>query len=140
MGLNTSRIWLGGLAGGVAWTIWSAALGMTVLGPRYPAMQAAGLFLKESRYPFFAGQWILTLFVIAILLAHLYAWSRATLGAGPATAIKIGAIVGFAAGFPSNLAQAAWSPVPRIFPLIWMLDLWVGCIIATVVAGWMYRD
>jgi hypothetical protein len=140
MGINKSRIWIGGFAGGVVWVIWSSILGMGVLAPRYPAVQNAGLFLKESRYPFFVGQWIIMLFVLAIILSHLYAWTRATLSPGPGTAIKVGFLVGFAAGFPLNFGTAAWSTLPRIFPLIWMLDMWVGAILATLVAGYFYRE
>jgi hypothetical protein len=139
MKLNQARIWLGGFAGGVVWTVWSFFIGMRQ-APLYEAMQKQGLFLKESRYPFFTVQWILLLFVMSVLLAYLYAWSRATAGAGPKTALKIGMLVGFCAGVPGNFAQAAWSPVPRILPLGWMLDLWVGAILASVVAGWLYKD
>jgi len=139
--LNRSRVWLGGLAGGVVWLIWSFLVGQLIIGnARYLAAQNAGLFLKESRYPFFLGHWIVILFILAIIVAHLYAWARQTLGAGPGTALKIGFLVGFAAGFPGNFAQAAWSPVERVFPLGWMLDLWVGAILATLVAGWLYKD
>jgi hypothetical protein len=139
MKLNATRVWLGGIAGGVVWTAWSFFVG-TRQTPFYEAMQKQGLFLKESRYPFFAGQWILLLFVMSILLAHVYAWSRATLGPGPKTALKIGMLVGFCAGVPGNFGQAAWSPIPRVLPLGWMLDLWVGAILATLVAGWIYQD
>jgi hypothetical protein len=58
------------------------------------------MFLKESRYPFFVGQWFVILFVCSVVLAHLYAWSRSTLGPAPGTAFKIGLGVGFAAGLP----------------------------------------
>ncbi|HEY1272804.1 MAG TPA: hypothetical protein VGF08_12500 [Terriglobales bacterium] len=139
MRINKARVWLGGVVGGVVWTIWSFLVGIK-LGPFYMAAQNAGLFLKEPRYPFFVGQWILLIFVISILLAHLYAWSRATLGAGPRTAAKIGMIVGFCAGFPGNFAQASWSPIPRVMPLGWMLDMWIGAILATLVAGWLYKE
>jgi len=139
MKLNKTRVWFGGIAGGVVWTLWSFFVGMRQ-APFYEAMQKQGLFLKESRYPFFAGQWIFLLFVMSILLAHLYAWSRATLGAGPKTAVKIGMLVGFCAGVPGNFGQAAWSPIPRVLPLGWMLDLWIGAILATLVAGWLYKD
>ena len=139
MKLNTTRVWIGGIAGGVVWNVWSVLIGMRQ-GPFYAAMQKQGLFLKESRYPFFAGQWILLVFVMSILLAYLYAYSRATAGAGPKSALKIGMMVGFCAGVPGNFAQAAWSPVPRVLPLGWMLDLWGGCILAAVVAGWLYKE
>ena len=140
MGLNRRRIWLGGFVGGVVWIIWSWVLNMIFLGPRYLAIQNSGLFLKQPRYPFFMGQWIVLLFLLAIIMSHLYAWSRATIGPGPLTAIKIGFLVGFAIGFPANFAQATWSPIPRIFPLGWMLEVWVGAILATLVAGALYKD
>jgi hypothetical protein len=139
MKLNTARVWMGGVAGAVVWSAWSFFIG-TRLAPLYDAMQKQGLFLKESRYPFFPALWIGLIFVMSILIAHLYAWSRATAGAGPKTAVKIGMIVGFCAGVPGNFAQSAWSPVPRLLPLGWMLDLWVGSILAAVVAGFLYKE
>jgi hypothetical protein len=139
MKLNKSRIWMGGFAGGVVWTAWSFFV-QTRIGPLYEAMQKQGLFLKEPRYPFFVGQWIVMAFVMSILLAHLYAWSRATAGPGLKTALRIGMIVGFCAGVPGNFAQATWSPIPRMLPLGWMLEMWIGAILATVVAGWLYKD
>ncbi len=139
MKLTTTRVWLGGIAGGVVWNAWGFLLQMR-LGPFYEAVQRKGLFLKQSRYPFFAAQWILLIIVMSILIAHLYAWARATAGAGPKTALKIGMIVGFCAGVPNNFAQAAWSPVPRMLPLGWMLEMWVGAILAGVVAGFLYKE
>jgi hypothetical protein len=139
MKLNKTRVWLGGISGGIAWTAWSFFVGMRQ-APFYQAMQNQGLFLKQPRYPMFAAHWILLIFVMSILIAHLYAWARATAGAGPKTALKIGMIVGFCAGVPGNFAQAAWSPVPQILPLGWMLDLWVGAILSALVAGFLYKD
>jgi hypothetical protein len=49
-------------------------------------------------------------------------------------------IVGFCAGVPDNFAQAAWSPVPQLLPLGWMLDLWGGAILAALVAGFLYKE
>jgi hypothetical protein len=139
MKLNTARVWLGGVAGGVVWTVWGFLIGMK-MNPLYVAAQERGLFLKQSRYSFFVGEWILIIFVMSILLAYLYVWSRATLGAGPWTAIKIGMIVGFCAGVPGNFGQAAWSPIPTMLPLGWMLDMWGGAILAALVAAWLYKD
>jgi len=139
MRLNKGRVWIGGIAGGVVWAVWSFLIGMK-MNSLYVAMQNAGLFLKQPRYPFFVGQWILLLFIMSILLAHLYAWSRASAGAGPRTALRIGMIVGFCAAVPGNFGQATWSPIPRMIPLGWMLDLWIGAILATLVAGWLYKD
>src|SRR5260370_38605805 len=103
-------------------------------------MKKQVLFLMKSRYPFFAAHWIVLVFVMSILIAYLYAWSRATAGPGPKTAVKIGMMVGFCAGVPGNFAQAAWSPVPRILPLGWMLDLWIAAISAALVAGFLYKE
>ena len=139
MKTNTGRVWLGGIAGGIVWNVWSFLINMR-MAPFYPAMQNQGLFLKQSRYPFFVGQWMFLLFVMAILLAYLYGWSRATMGPGPKTAAKIGMLVGFCAGVPGNFAQAAWSPIPRALPLAWMLELWAGAIFATLAAGLVYKE
>jgi hypothetical protein len=138
--INSRRVALGAVAGGVVWTVWSLLVNTVFLGQRYAAAQEAGLLLKEPRYPYFIGVWIVGLFLVSWGLACLYAWTRATKGAGPGTAVMVGLIVGFAAGFPGNLATASWSPVDRAFPLWWMLDLWVGAILATLVAGWLYRE
>jgi hypothetical protein len=139
MKVNRARVWLGGIAGGVAWTAWSFFIGLR-LGPMYEVAQRQGFFLKQPRYPFFAAEWILFLFAMSIIIAYLYAWSRATAGPGLRTALKIGMMVGFCAGIPGNFAQATWSPVTHLLPLGWMLDMWGGAILATVVAGYIYKE
>lgn len=138
--VNNRRVFLGALAGGVVWVIWSVVVNMAVLAPRYAAAQQAGLFLKQPRYSAFPVVWIVTLFLLSYIGAWLYASARATRGANAGTAFKIGLFVGFAAGFPMNFAMSTWSPISRGFPLWWMLELWVGAIAATLVAGWLYRD
>jgi len=141
MAINRGRVFLGGLAGGVVWVVWGFLVNQFVITTaRYQAAQNAGLFLKESRYPAFVAQWIVITFVLAIIVAHLYVWARQTMGPGPGSALKIGFLVGFAAGFPENFAQASWSPVSRHFPLGWMLEMWVGAILAALVAGWLYKE
>jgi hypothetical protein len=141
MRLNRGRIWLGGLAGGVVWSIWSFLVGHFVItDARYQAAQNAGLFLKTPRYPFFVAQWIVLLFILAIAVAHLYAWARQTLGAGPGTALKVGFLAGFFAGFPGNFAHETWSAVDRVLPFGWMIEMWLGAILAALVAGWVYKD
>lgn len=141
MQLNRGRIWLGGLAGGVVWTAWSFLVGKYVItGARYAAAQNAGFFLKTPRYPLFVVQWIVLLFILAIAAAHLYAWSRQSLGAGPGAALKVGFLAGFFAGFPGNFAQATWFAGDRALPFGWMIELWLGAILATLVAGWLYKD
>jgi hypothetical protein len=141
MALNKGRIWLGGLAGGVVWAVWSYIINtFAIQNVRYVAAQNAGIFLKTARYPYFRGQWILLLFILAIIVAHLYAWSRQTLGAGPGTALRIGFWVGFVAGFPEYVAQASWLAVGRALPFGWMLEMWLGAILAAMVAGFLYKE
>ena len=138
--VNTRRVLLGALAGGVVWNIWSTIISLVVLRDRYAAAQQAGAFLKEPRYPFFVGAWIVLLFILAYIVAWLYAAARASSGPGPKTATVVGGFVGFAAGLPTNFATATWSPISRHFPLWWMLELWVGAILAALVAGWIYQE
>ena len=141
MTINRGRVYLGGLVGSVVWFFLSFFAGKFIItDARYQAAQDAGMFLKQSRYPAFPAQWFVILLVASIILAHLYVWSRQTLGPGPGTALKIGFLTGFAASFPENFANAAWSPLSRHFPLGWMLDIWGGCILATLVAGWLYKE
>jgi hypothetical protein len=138
--VNTKRVALGAIAGGVVWSIWSVIVNTAMATSRYAEAQNAGLLLKQPRYGFFLGYWIITIFLLSWVVAWLYSSVRATRGAGPGTALTIGLLVGFAAGFPINLSVATWVPVSRFVPLWWMLDLWIGAILASLVAGWLYRD
>jgi hypothetical protein len=138
--VNTRRVVLGALAGGVVWSIWSTIVNLVILEPRYAVAQASGMMLKQARYPLFIGYWFVTIFLLAYVVAWLYSSVRATRGAGPGTALTVGLLVGFAAGFPMNLTTAAWAPISRYLPLWWMLDLWLGAMMASLVAGWLYKD
>ncbi len=84
MKLNKTRVWLGGIAGGVVWIAWGFFIG-TRQAPLYAAMQKQGLFLQQPRYPLFTVYWIVLIFVMSILIAYLYACARATAGPGPRT-------------------------------------------------------
>jgi hypothetical protein len=138
--VNNRRVALGALAGGVVWTAWSVLLNGFVIGRQYLAAESSGALFKQPRYPFFLAYWITTLFLLSYAVAWLYASVRATRGAGPGTALAVGLLVGFAAAFPVNLTVATWIPLSRIFPLFWMLDLWVGAMLASVMAGFVYKD
>jgi hypothetical protein len=138
--VNARRVWLGALAGWVVWLIWSAITNFAVLMPRYAVAQKAGTLLTQPRYPFFMVAWFVLLFVLAVICAWFYAGVRATRGAGPKTALSVGILVGFASGFPLAFSLASWAPFSRVIPLWWMLELWVGAILATLVAGWLYKD
>ncbi len=138
--INKRRVWLGALVGGVVWSVLSIVINTMVLASRYSAEMAAGHFLSEPRYRFFLGEWIVMLFVLSYIVCLIYASMRASCGAGPKTALAVGLMVGFAAGFPGNFATATWSPVGRIFPFAWMIEMWGGAILAALVGGCLYRD
>ncbi|MBI2837044.1 MAG: hypothetical protein HYX75_01915 [Acidobacteria bacterium] len=138
--INTGRLWLGAVAGAVVWILWSGVVNFAVLAPRYQVAQDAGMLLKAPRYNFFVGLWFLVLFLLTLVGAWLYAGVRATYGAGPKTALKVGVLLGFATGFPMSFSTATWAPLERVFPLWWMLELWLGAVLATFVAAWLYRD
>jgi len=138
--INWKRVWIGTVVGFIGWAAWSGVCNMVGIGDRYQAAQQAGQFLMEPRYPFFMGAWFVFLFLLSLIVVWLYAAARSTLGAGPKTALLLGVVVGFAIAVPENFAMAAWSPASRVFPLWWMLELWVGAVIAALLGGWLYRD
>src|SRR3972149_9030151 len=116
-GVNARRGWLGALAGWVVWLIWSGVTNFAVLMPRYAAAQQAGTLLTQPRYPFFMVAWFVMLFVLAAICAWFYAGVRAARGAGPKTALCVGALVGFASGFPLAFSLAGGGPLRRGLPV-----------------------
>jgi heme/copper-type cytochrome/quinol oxidase subunit 3 len=138
--INTKRVWIGGLVGGLVWFVWASVLNFVVLMPKYVVAQEAGMMLKEPRYPVFPLVWSLDLLALGVVAAWAYAAARATLGPGPKTAVKVGLALGFAAGFPVNFYPSAWVPFSRLIPLGWLFELGVGAVLATLVAGWLYRE
>ena len=134
------RVALGTLAGGVVWGIWSTIINMVVLMPKYKFAQDHQLMLPQPRYPLFLLYWFVTLFLLTYILTWVYVSVRSTLGPGPITALRVGLLMGFATGFPLSLSLAAWAPFGRGITLGWMLDLWVGSILATLVSAWLYKE
>lgn len=137
--LNTKRILLGGIAGGVAFNAVSMAIGMAVLGDRYTLLQEQGVFRKEPRLPFLP-LWLGVIFLVSIGLVWLYAAARQRLGPGPKTAILVGLAVGLIAGIPHPMAQYAWSYQGGFVSLFQAIEFVGGCIAATLVGGWVYRE
>jgi hypothetical protein len=138
--INGKRVLIGGLVGFAGWVVLDLIIGFGILMPRYPKAQEAGFFLQQPRYPFFMPVWYVVILLISWILAWFYASVREAWAPGPKTALKLGCLVGFAMAFPMNFAMAAWSPAPRIFALGWTIDLWIGPVIATLLAGWLYRE
>lgn len=138
--VNKGRVALGVGVGGLAWGIWSMLVNTQFLGAHYMAAQSSGQLLKEARYPLFLAYWFIGLFVFTYILTWIYLSLRETLGPGPKTALRVGFLVGFAIAFPINLSIATWVPIDRVFPMWWMLDLWVGSILATFVSAALYKE
>lgn len=139
-GISLRRVALGTLAGGVVWGIWSTIINMVILAPKYAAAQKAGWFLAQPRYPLFIAYWFVLLFVLTYILTWAYVSVRNTFGPGPVTALRVGFLLGFMSGFPISLSLASWAPFSRAIPLGWMLDLWVGSVLATLVSAWLYKE
>jgi len=145
--INSRRVLSGALAGGLLFLLWSIAMefgiSYVIVGKlRMDIAINAGWFLKQPRVPFwlFFVVWVVSLFVISYGLAWAYAVMRATAGAGPKTAATLGAIVGFAAGFPMEFAHGVMQPLTGRYAIVWALEMGVGCILAALAAGWMYRE
>ena len=138
--VNKKRVALGVLLGGLAWGIWSMVINAAILGSHYAAAQEAAQLLKAPRYPLFLVYWFLGLFIFTYVLTWIYLSLRVTLGPGPKTALRVGFLVGFAIAFPINLSVASWVPIDRVFPMWWMLDLWVGSVLATFISAALYKD
>jgi hypothetical protein len=138
--VNKKRVALGVLVGGLVWSIWSAVVNAVILSPHYIAAHEKGELIKGGRYPLFLLYWFVGLFLFTYILMWIYLSLRVTLGPGPKTALRVGFLVGFAIAFPINLSVATWVPIDRVFPMWWMLDLWIGAMLATFVSAWLYKD
>jgi hypothetical protein len=138
--VNVRRFWLAVLAGWAVWVLWSSLVTVAALGPRYEAAWASGLLLESPRVPFFLLLWTLILFILSLTLTWLYLSLRVTRGPGPRTAATLGIVVGFATAVPGHFAAGSWLPIDRAFPLWWMLELWVGALLASLAGAWVYRD
>ena len=138
--INQGRVWLGALVGGIVWWLWSFTVNTVMLGKAYAEAQQKGQLLAQPRFNLFIVFWLVTLIVLSAVIARLYGHLRQTMGPGPNTALKTGAMVGFAAGFPMSLSMATWGPFPLTMPLWWCIDLWAGACISAVISGWLYKD
>ena len=138
--IGLRRVAMGTLAGGVVWGIWSTIVNMVILKSKYQFAQENHLLLSQPRYPLFIVYWFVTLFLLTYVLTWVYASARATLGPGPITALRVGLLMGFVMGFPLSLSMVSWATFSRFIVLGWMLDLWVGAILATVVSAWLYKE
>src|SRR5215813_12976690 len=115
--INQGRVWLGALVGGFVWWLWSFSVNTVMLGKAYKEAQDKGWLLAQPRFNLFIVFWLLTLILLSAVIALLYGHLRQTMGPGPNTALKLGLMVGFAAGFPLSLSMASWAPYPITIPV-----------------------
>jgi hypothetical protein len=142
--IRLRRAALGTLAGGVLWGIWSMFIFEVILKSKYEFAGEHQWLLPQSRYPHFTVYWYVTLFLLTYILTWVYVSARAPLGPGRITALRVGSLVGFVMGFPLCLTMAAWAPFSPVitlwWTLWWVLDLWVGSMLATLVSAWLYEE
>ncbi len=137
--MQPKRLLISGIAAGVViWVVDFIANGI-VLAERYKNLQNAGHFLSTPRLPFFP-LWTLVELGLGIGLAWTYAAVRPRLGPGPKTALTIGVVIGLMMYVPGNLAQASWSAMGRMIPLVWLVFGLLGTIAGTLVAGALYKE
>ena len=137
--MNYRKIVLGGLAGGVAFSIVSIAINLGFLMKRYLLLMDTGVLRKEPRIVF-PLVWFPVLFLVSIGCVWFYAAVRPRLGAGPRTALTVGCLIGLMAGVPLNVSNYAWTYTGGFVSLFWTLEILLGCIAATLVGAWIYRE
>lgn len=140
--VNVKSVVLGTLAGALAWLVWTSVMTMSFLAPVYSTEQKAEHIFAIPRYgalPFFLS-WILVILGISLIANWLYTIARTVLGAGPRTALLIGAALGLAASAPVNLSVSSWIQVSPTIPLFWAIDVWGGITLATLVGAFCYRE
>ncbi|MEJ2368630.1 MAG: hypothetical protein P8Z49_09880 [Acidobacteriota bacterium] len=137
--MNWTRLFWGGLAAGVLLNVIDFVVEGIFLAQRYQQSQSSGMFLQNPRLPF-TPLWILGLLCIGWLIAWVYASVRPRLGPGPKTAVVVGLVLGLLMHVPYNFLMACWSPVGRFFPFVWMITGICEVILATLLAGRIYRE
>ncbi len=145
--INSRSVRMGALVGGIVFFVWSMltefGLAWVIVGKtRMDIAVSNGWFLNEPRIPIwlFLIIWLVCLLVISYGLAWIYAAMRATAGAGPKTAAILGLVVGFTAGFPMEFAHGIFQPLSGRYAIVWMLEMLVGCLLAALTAGKLYKD
>lgn len=134
--LNIQRIIIGGIAGGLVMTCVGFVIHAILLEKHYLFFQTQGAVLSEPRQ-----MWVqmLSTILTGIPLALLYAFSRKHLGAGPMAAVTVGFLVGVMS-LSGTTAEYAYYNLGTAIPLGTFADNVIGCIAATYVAGWIYKD
>lgn len=136
--MNTKRVVMGGLVAGVFVNISEAILNGGILMDEYEAMgQMYGL--TEASWAMVG--YILGAWVLAFVVAWLYAAIRPRFGPGPLTGIIAGSavwVVGY--GVPTIWFLAlglSYGTGATVLSLVWTI---VELAVAGIIAGWLYRE
>jgi len=137
--INYGRMILGGVLGAVVLFAMGFLVHGILLKDNYMFFQTMGSVLPEPGRE--NGMLIHSVATIisGLCLSMLYVVARKFGGAGPMTAIKVGFTVGlFTIGGVS--AEYAFYNLGGMIPLMTLADNIVGCMLAALVAGMVYKD
>jgi hypothetical protein len=137
--MNRKRIVVGGVAAGLVLLVVEGLATTVFLMDRYRSLGQAGVYYERPRLPFYPV-WVLLALGIGLGLAWLYASVRPRLGPGPGTAALLGLVVGLMIYTPGNVATFAWTHEGGFVALVRLVAGSIGSVIATLVAGAIYRE
>lgn len=136
--MNGKRVLLGGLVAGVFVNISEAILNGGILMDEYEAMGET-FGLTEASWAIVG--YILGAWIMAFVVAWLYAAIRPRFGAGPGTGVIAGSVVWIVGyGIPTIWFLAlglTYGPGPTVLSLVWTL---VEMGLAGIIAGWLYKE
>jgi hypothetical protein len=141
MAINTQKVLLGGLAAGVVLNAIDFVTNTYILGARMQAETEA--FKPGLSAMMMTGKsiawYVISDFIVGILLVWTYAAIRPRFGAGGSTAIYAGLlfwVLGslFTAGYMhmGMMSTGLWAT----FGLVWLVNL----LLASWVGGWLYKE
>lgn len=137
-GINTTRVLIGGLIGGLVINIGEALLNAVVLADEMEALNA-----RFNLPPMGGGTlalFVVMCFLLGILTIWMYAAIRPRFGPGPKTAARAGAAIWFAAYLFPGIGFAALGFFPANMTgvsLAWGL---IEILAASVAGGYFYKE
>ena len=137
--INTGRVLLGGIVGGIAMMIIGALIHGGMLGDYYLELQNKGIIKPMEE----AGtEWMHHVYLVltGIPLALLYVFSRKHFGPGPKAALIVGLLVGLIGIAGGGFAMYCFYNVGQAVPFWTGVDVLVESIVCTLIAGALYKD
>jgi len=136
--INTSRWITGGVVAGILMWIIEGAASQMYFAEMMAALDKAGLSVAMS-----AGTVAITLLVsllVGLGVVFFYAMARQRIGAGPRTAIIVGAAAFVFFYLPGLLGYQMIGLYPTSLILKWAVVGFVETIVISLVGAWIYRD